>query len=139
MVLKHYKFDDELICNLQSFVKKLNDECSNGALVVVEGQKDVMALTSLGFRGDVFTVCQNGRLVELTEVAEKYRKTILLLDFDAKGRALTKKIATLLSEKRRVVDLFFRRMLLSTTKGRVRKVEELINFREYFELHPKFE
>ncbi|MEM2210909.1 MAG: toprim domain-containing protein [Nitrososphaerales archaeon] len=137
--MKHNKLDDEVICNLQLFVKKLNDECSNGALVVVEGQKDVIALNSLGFHGDIFMLCQNGRLIDLAKISEKYRKTILLLDFDAKGRLLTKKAAMLLGEKRRVVDLFFKRMLQSATKGKIKRIEELIKFQEYFEPYLKLE
>lgn len=115
------------------YVKKLNDESRNGALVVVEGVRDVKALRSIGFVGSVLMLCHNSNLKLLVEEAEKYRKTILLFDLDREGRSLTKKAVTLLEEKKNTVDLYFRRQLSSTTRGRVKHIEELKRFTEHLQ------
>ena len=119
------------IDSLGLFIKKLNDEVNNGALVVVEGQRDAEALESIGFNGEPFLLCHNRGLARLARQAEDKRKVILLLDLDSKGRSLTKKTAILLQEKKHVIDLFFRRELLSATRGRIRQIEELRRFKGY--------
>lgn len=118
--------------DLAAYVKKLNDESVNGAIVVVEGIRDVKALRAIGFVGNVFMLCHNSNLQTLTEKAKNYRKTILLLDLDREGRSLTKKAALRL-EKKSVIDLYFRRELSSTTRGRVKHIEELRRFKEYLQ------
>ena len=127
------KWDQDIIQALMLFVRKLNDECKNGALVVVEGQRDARALESIGFKGDLFLLCHNKSLVELASEAERYGKTILLLDLDKKGRALTKKAAIILQEKSIKIDLFFRRELIKATKGKIRHIEELSRFSDYIQ------
>jgi len=127
------KWDQDIIQALMLFVRKLNDECKNGALVVVEGQRDARALESIGFKGDLFLLCHNKSLVELASEAERYGKTILLLDLDRKGRALTKKAAIILQEKSIKIDLFFRRELIKATKGKIRHIEELSRFSDYIQ------
>ena len=133
MKLKTKTQDYEVIDSLDLFIKKLNDEVKNGALVVVEGQRDAEALQSIGFQGELFLLCHNEGLVKLTSEAENHKKVILLLDLDSKGRSLTKKAALLLQEKKSVIDLFFRRELLSATKGRIRHIEELKRYKEYLQ------
>jgi len=121
---------------VRSFIRKLNDESSNGALVVVEGPRDARALRALGFQGDLTTLSENGGMVRLAATAEQYRRTILLFDLDQEGRSLTKKAALLLEGKNCAIDLFFRRALVAATKGGIRQVEELGRFTEYVERYP---
>lgn len=120
----------ELADSLALYIKKLNDEARCGALIVVEGQRDADALRSIGFQGELFLLSHNEGLSKLAREAEGYEKVILLLDMDKKGRYLTKRAATLLQEKKSVIDLFFRKELLSLTKGRVRRIEELRRFQD---------
>lgn len=118
-------------------MKRLNDESLNGALVVVEGLRDMRALRSIGFEGSIMMFCHNGGRNTLVDEAAKYRKTILLLDLDQEGRSLTKKAALLLEEKKSVIDLFFRRELASVTRGRVRHIEELSRFKDHLQPYNK--
>ena len=129
--MKRHEIDHQLIDSLVILVKNLNDESRAGALVVVEGKRDVEALKAIGFEGEVFTLSHRGKLVELVSDAEKYRKTILLLDFDHKGRILTKKAGLLLQQKKNRIDLRFRKELASITRGRVKHVEELGRYGDY--------
>ena len=129
--------DREISESLVLYVRRLNDESKNGALVVVEGLRDLRALRAIGFDGDVLMFCHNGGKHLLIDEAAKYRKTILLLDLDHEGRALTKKAALLLEEKKNSIDLFFRRELPSVTRGRVRHIEELSRYKDYLQSYSK--
>jgi 5S rRNA maturation endonuclease (ribonuclease M5) len=127
----------EIAESLVLYVKRLNDESRNGALVVVEGRRDIEALRAIGFEGKVIMLCHNGSLRKLVQEAENHRKTILLLDLDRKGRSLTKKAAIILEGNKCVIDLYFRRELVSATRGRVNHVEELSRFKEYLQPYSK--
>jgi len=57
--------------------------------VVVEGKKDLQALRKLGLSGDIIPLHSGKGLYEFSdELAEKFSKVVLLLDWDAKGEAL---------------------------------------------------
>ena len=128
--MKQLEYDAVFLKSLSSFIEKLNQESKDGALVVVEGKRDASALSDIGFRGDMMMLCHNNSVVALMEKARSYRKVILLLDFDQKGRSLTKKVATML-QRRSSINLTFRRELAAASRGRIRYIEELSRFREY--------
>jgi 5S rRNA maturation endonuclease (ribonuclease M5) len=57
--------------------------------VVVEGKKDVQALRKLGLSGDIMPLHSGKGLYEFSEdLAQRFSKVILLLDWDAKGENL---------------------------------------------------
>lgn len=125
--------DHETVEAVARLIRKLNDEAMNGALIVVEGGRDAAALRSLGLKGELATLSYHQSFVKLVEHSKAFRRVVLLLDLDEKGRKLTKRLALLLQDKKIVIDLFFRRELASATKGGVRQVEELGRFRRYLE------
>ena len=55
-----------------------------------------------------------------------YRKIILLLDSDRKGKIITKKILSQLNGKD--IDLNYNKKLQRITKGRIKKIEEIKTF-----------
>ena len=118
--------------DLKAFMKKLNDEASNGALIVVEGLRDEEALRSLGFSGTFFLLCRGGGIKRLLTIAPAFKKTIILTDLDRKGGALAAKVVATLQSKNVRVDLFFRRELRSIMRGRIRSIQDLKKFEEYF-------
>jgi 5S rRNA maturation endonuclease (ribonuclease M5) len=57
--------------------------------VIVEGKKDALALQKLGLVGEVIILHRGQGLYEFCEdVAEKFPKVVLLLDWDEKGEKL---------------------------------------------------
>ena len=88
MIITEYEFIEELIDQLS---KK-----AQTAVIVVEGKKDRLALQKLGVKGDFFLL-KNSRksLRECAEqIAKNHTHAILCLDFDKKGRELTKQMKT---------------------------------------------
>jgi 5S rRNA maturation endonuclease (ribonuclease M5) len=112
------------------FIKNINDESKDRALVVVEGKRDYNALKSIGILGSIFMLCHNGGLMSLLSKIDKYKTIILLFDLDREGRILTKKTALLL-QGRILFNLFYRRKLKSITKGKIKRIEDLKHYKNY--------
>ncbi len=62
--------------------------------VIVEGKKDAAALKQLGLVGDIITLHSGKGLYEFCEdIAEKFARVIILLDWDEKGEKLNSLVA----------------------------------------------
>lgn len=59
--------------------------------IIVEGKKDAIALKKLGLTGDIIILHSGKSLYDFCEdIAERFTKVILLLDWDTKGEILYK-------------------------------------------------
>ena len=88
------EFPESEITEIKKFMDSLNSQ--KNCVVVVEGKRDSAALVKLGYSGKILEFHRFNGMVKFTDSAAKYRKLILLLDGDRKGRYLTKKIIELL-------------------------------------------
>jgi len=125
-----HRIEQDEVEELKEFIDMLNHESSNGAVVVVEGKKDVIALTTLGFYGNVIMLNSCRSLSRLVDYTQHYKEVILLLDMDSKGRYLTQRIVSMISNRRRI-NLFYKKRLVEITRGKIRSVEELVIYKEY--------
>jgi len=116
------EFPESEIAEIKKFVNLLNSQ--KDGVVVVEGKRDSAALVKLGYSGKILEFHKFNGMIKFADSAAKYRKLILLLDGDRKGRYLTKKIIELL-EHRTKIDLLFKKKLVSITKGKIRFIEQL--------------
>ena len=123
------EFPESEIAEIKKFMDLLNSQ--KDSVVVVEGKRDSAALMKLGYSGKILEFHKFNGMIKFADSAAKYRKIILLLDGDRKGRYLTKKIIELL-ERRTKIDLLFKKKLVSITKGKIRFVEQLICYEYYF-------
>jgi 5S rRNA maturation endonuclease (ribonuclease M5) len=121
--------DNDTINQLREYIDMLNEESQNGSVIVVEGKRDVAALSRVGFNGNV-TVYHHFR--GITDFVDNYhlnrKKIILLLDMDRTGKQLTSKLVTRLQYKGNNVTLFYKRALAKITNGKVRHVEDLVTY-----------
>lgn len=128
-IMAYRSIDSDTIDQLRGYIDRLNEESQNGSVIVVEGKRDVAALISVGFNGNV-TVFHHFRGV--TDFVDNYhlnrKKIILLLDMDRKGKQITSKLVTLLQYKGNNVTLFYKRALARITNGKVRHVEDLVTY-----------
>ena len=123
------EFPESEIAEIKKFVNLLNSQ--KDSVVVVEGKRDSAALIKLGYSGKILEFHKFNGMIKFTDSAAKYRKIILLLDGDRKGKYLTKKIIELL-ERRTKIDLLFKKKLVSITKGKIRFIEQLVCYESYF-------
>jgi len=123
------EFPETEVAEIKKFVNLLNSQ--KDSVVVVEGKRDSAALVKLGYSGKILEFHKFNGMIKFADSAAKYRKLILLLDGDRKGRYLTKKIIELL-EHRTKIDLLFKKKLVSITKGKIRFIEQLVCYEYYF-------
>mgnify|MGYP000023474753 FL=1 len=123
------EFSEKEISEIKKFVIHLNSQ--KDSVVVVEGKRDSAALVKLGYSGKILEFHRFNGMIKFADSAAKYRKLILLLDGDRKGRYLTKKIIGLL-EHRTKIDLLFKKKLVTITKGKIRFIEQLVCYESYF-------
>ena len=123
------EFPEREIAEIKKFINLLNSQ--KDGVVVVEGKRDSAALVKLGYSGKILEFHKFNGMIKFADSAAKYRKLILLLDGDRKGRYLTKKIIELL-EHRTKIDLLFKKKLVSITKGKIRFIEQLVCYESYF-------
>jgi len=122
------EFPESEIAEIKKFINLLNSQ--KDGVVVVEGKRDSAALVKLGYSGKILEFHKFNGMIKFADSAAKYRKIILLLDGDRKGKYLTKKIIELL-ERRTKIDLLFKKKLVSITKGKIRFIEQLVCYESY--------
>ena len=117
------------LAELEKFVEFLNHESKTGSIVVVEGKRDLEALRSIGFIGDI-VVFHNFRGISdfVHNLTILNRKIILLLDMDRKGKVLTSKILKHLNSSYQHDYLQTKRRLAQITRGRIKHIEDLKAF-----------
>ncbi len=93
--IDNHTFTEELNKLLERIQRK-----SEGAIIVVEGLRDKQALKRLGVDADFFLLqCKKQSLQASAEdIARNYKEALLMLDYDQKGKALTKKMVNYLQK-----------------------------------------
>ncbi|HJJ22982.1 MAG TPA: toprim domain-containing protein [Nitrosopumilus sp.] len=119
---------EQEIEEIRDFIHQLNS--IQEGIVVVEGQRDTIALRKLGFSGKVLEFHKFGGMVNFADSVAKYKKLIILFDRDKKGRHLTGKAIQLL-QRRTKIDLSFKRKLRIITKGKIMFTEQLVCYESY--------
>ncbi|MDF0682523.1 MAG: hypothetical protein P0116_16315 [Candidatus Nitrosocosmicus sp.] len=117
----------EKIRELREFVDQINNESTKDSLILVEGKRDLEALSYIGCSGNIQAYHNYKSIVDLADnFRVKYKKLILLLDLDDTGRIMTRKISHLLNQ--RYIDNYYRNKIIRITQGKIRTIEELRSF-----------
>ena len=117
----------EKIRELREFVNQINNESTKDSLILVEGKRDLEALSYLGCSGNMQAYYNYKSIVDLADIFRlRYKKLILLLDLDDTGKIMTRKISHLLNQ--RYIDNYYRNKIIKITQGKIRTIEELKSF-----------
>ena len=120
---------EQIALKIQEFVESLNHECKAGAIVIVEGKKDEIALKQVGFLGEILVYNNFKGIINFVDyVTRKGRKVILLLDRDRKGRTLTSKILKKLDILCLHDSLYYKKKFVKITHGKIMCIENLSKF-----------
>jgi 5S rRNA maturation endonuclease (ribonuclease M5) len=85
--------DFERAERLRKVIEDLH-EINKNIPIIVEGNKDVSALRKLGLVGEIITLHRGKSLYDFClDIAERFQKVIILLDWDKKGESLNKTLA----------------------------------------------
>ncbi len=126
----HLKNKEEKILKI---LEILTEESAKGTPIIVEGKKDVQALRNLGIKGKIISAKTGGKsfLDVISEVENtKKREIILLLDFDRRGKELTKNLKEYLEATGIKLNLTFWKNLLAIIGKEVKDVEGLATYME---------
>jgi 5S rRNA maturation endonuclease (ribonuclease M5) len=120
--------DMERLEKLEELIFELRELSESGAIIVVEGRKDVESLRFLGINGEIKLASQQP-LLEFTESLSKSgKKIVLLTDWDKKGRIVAGKIIKHLSAYGIMPNIDIRLRLRGLSKKRIKDIESLNNF-----------
>ena len=117
--------------NYEDFMKALKElieRARDGAIVLVEGRRDVEALKDLGVEGKILPVSSVSR-AKLVESVEG--DVIILTDWDENGEKLKREIFEVLLSNGVIADTSIRKRIFSAVN--VSEVEDLAKL--YFRLH----
>ncbi|MCW4030822.1 MAG: toprim domain-containing protein [Candidatus Bathyarchaeota archaeon] len=106
----------------------LATESEKGKPIVVEGKKDVEALTKFGVSGTILTVKTGGKsFLEAVNEIEKMRvaEVILFLDFDRRGKEGTKRLKRSLERAKIKSNINFWRELSVLVGKEIQCIESL--------------
>ena len=112
-------------------LEKLKERMADGALVIVEGRKDVESLRKLGAVGKILPAKSSGKslLDALREIErQEVKEAILLMDFDRRGREWTMRLARHLEAMKIRPNLTFWRQLLGLARRDVKDIESLAGY-----------
>jgi 5S rRNA maturation endonuclease (ribonuclease M5) len=119
--------------NVLQLLERLAKDAAKGVPMIIEGQKDIVALRKLGVEGDFISAKSSGKsfVDVLREVESRGRyEFILLLDFDRRGTEWTKRIAQSLERRRIKPNMFFWKGLKSMVRRDVKDIEGLATYIE---------
>jgi 5S rRNA maturation endonuclease (ribonuclease M5) len=126
----HLREKEERILQILEF---LAEESAKGTPIIVEGKKDTETLKTLNVKGTIIAAKTGGKtfLDTISEI-EKTRKkeVILLLDFDRRGKELTKRLKQHLEKTEIKANLTFWLNLSSIVGKEVKDIEGLASYME---------
>jgi 5S rRNA maturation endonuclease (ribonuclease M5) len=113
---------------LSDFIAELNTMSEEGWAVLVEGPRDVKAMSGLGYRGPIITVSALTR--DSNATLRQIAGVVILTDMDREGRQLAARCTRKLSHEGIQTSLIQRRRLLAASRGLFRHVENLSRFED---------
>ena len=126
----HLKVKEEKILKV---LAQLNEESVKGIPIIVEGEKDIETLRVLGIEGRITSAKTGGKsLLDVVSEIEEMgtREVILLLDFDRRGKELTKRLKQQLEKTGINPNLLFWRELSALVSREVKDIEGLAAYME---------
>ncbi len=141
--MNHRTIEDiERLEKLEEAILELKTLAESGAVIVVEGKKDVESLRHIGIDGDI-RLATHQPLIEFTESLTKGGTEIVILtDWDRKGGIIARKIISYLLSYGIMPNTEIRSKIRGLVKKSIKDVESLGNYidKMRFELFgiPKF-
>jgi len=129
--------DIERLEKLEELILDLKDLSDAGAIIIVEGRKDVESLRSLGIKGEISLSSQQP-LIDITEQLSRCGKDIVILtDWDRKGGMVARKIIDYLRAYGIIPNIDIRGRIRFLVKKRIKDIESLSKYMEKlrYEMH----
>jgi 5S rRNA maturation endonuclease (ribonuclease M5) len=116
---------DEFI-RLKKLIEELIDRSEDGAVIVVEGIKDVIALRNLGVRGEILTTSGMSDAA-LVDVVGR-RDVIIFTDCDRRGKFIERNLVSKFSSWGVTPDTELKRKIFALVRKDITTVESLAGY-----------
>ena len=113
---------------LEGIFDDIIERSEAGAVIIVEGKRDVVSLEKLGIKGRIETSTHQPLINFAENLAKDTTQIIMLTDWDRRGNILADKITTYLQNIGVTPDLDIRRRISSLVKREIKDVESLYSY-----------
>jgi 5S rRNA maturation endonuclease (ribonuclease M5) len=120
--------DIERLEKLEELILELKNLSDAGAIIVVEGRKDVESLRSLGINGEVKLSSQQPLLDFTEKLSRSGEEIVLLTDWDRKGGMVARKITDYLHAYSIIPNMNIRARIGFLVKKRIKDIESLSKY-----------
>ena len=113
---------------VEELLSVLSEYSGRGAIIIVEGKRDILSLKRLGIEGD-FELATRYSLFNFSErIAELGREVIILTDWDRRGDLLAVKLSEYFESFGLRPELQIRNKLKLISQKEIKDVESLYNY-----------
>lgn len=113
---------------VEELLSELSDYSGRGAIIIVEGKRDILSLKRLGIEGD-FELATRDSLFNFSErIAELGREVIILTDWDRRGDMLAVKLSEYFGNFGLKPELQIRNKLKLISQKEIKDIESLYNY-----------
>ena len=113
---------------VEELLSELSEYSGRGAIIIVEGKRDILSLKRLGIEGD-FELATRYSLFNFSErIAELGREVIILTDWDRRGDLLAVKLSEYFESFGLRPELQIRNKLKLISQKEIKDVESLYNY-----------
>jgi 5S rRNA maturation endonuclease (ribonuclease M5) len=120
--------DIERLEKIEEIILELKELAEDGAIIVVEGRKDMDSLRFLGIRGEI-KLASHRPLLEFTDMlSETGKQIIILTDWDKKGGIVARKIIQHLIAHGIMPNIDIRSRIRALVKKKIKDIESLNNY-----------
>ena len=113
---------------VEELLSELSDYSGRGAIIIVEGKRDILSLKRLGIEGD-FELATRDSLFNFSErIAELGRDVIILTDWDRRGDLLAVKLSEYFQNFGLRPELQIRNKLKLISQKEIKDIESLYKY-----------
>ena len=117
--------DLERLEKLEELIQELQQLSEEGAVIIVEGQRDRESLRNLGISGIIELGTKKSLLMFCEEVARESNDVIVLTDWDKNGEKLAVLMESYLKSVNAKVNMDIREKIKKLVKKRIKDIESL--------------
>ncbi|HJH30570.1 MAG TPA: toprim domain-containing protein [Methanosarcinaceae archaeon] len=113
---------------LDGIFDEIIERSEAGAVIIVEGKRDVLSLEKLGIKGRIETSTRQPLIYFAEKLAQDTTNIIIMTDWDRRGDILADKITIYLQNIGIMPDLAIRKRISSLVKREIKDVESLYSY-----------
>ena len=113
---------EEMVEKIEKVLEEIRELASKGVPILVEGKRDEKVLRTLGVDGRIIKISQQSLNV-LIDQLHRYRRVLILTDFDKEGEKIAKTLSSLLELEGTIPIYEMRNELKHALAGQVSCIE----------------